>query len=182
MPVPAVIAKSAKRGIACDLASAADLQALSTGVSWWYNWGGKLGVSGATMDYVPMLWGKGSSVTAMQANLLANPGINYLLLMNQPNLTDQANLGPGDAAALWPQYEALAKATGVKLVGPAITWGTLAGYSDPVVWMDAFIAAYQAANAGAPPAAFLRTQHGSRRASGRRFSSGWRKVGAPLFT
>jgi len=162
-PVPVAttpaIAKSAKRGIAYDLASAADLHVLSPGVSWWVNWGVAPGLDVAVdalkttyqMDYFPMLWGKGSSVAAMQTYLLANPGIRYLLLMNEPNLTDQANLSPADAAILWPQYEALAKATGVKLVGPAITWGTLAGYSDPVVWMDAFIAAYQAANAGASP-------------------------------
>ena len=31
--------KSPKRGIAYDLASAADLQVLFPGVSWWYNWG-----------------------------------------------------------------------------------------------------------------------------------------------
>jgi hypothetical protein len=30
--------KSVKRGIAYDLASPADLVALSPGVSWWYNW------------------------------------------------------------------------------------------------------------------------------------------------
>ncbi|HTD62664.1 MAG TPA: hypothetical protein VK679_18550, partial [Gemmatimonadaceae bacterium] len=32
------LSKSAKRGIAYDLASPADLAAVSTGVSWWYNW------------------------------------------------------------------------------------------------------------------------------------------------
>src|SRR5271155_2762830 len=35
-PVPA--AKSAKRGVAYDLADPADFAALSPGVSWWYNW------------------------------------------------------------------------------------------------------------------------------------------------
>ena len=156
---PVAIAKSAKRGIAYDLASAADFKALAPGVSWWYNWGTKPKIDASVaalkatyqMDYFPMLWGKGSSVADMKTYLLANPGIRYLLLMNEPNLTDQANLLPADAAALWPQYEALAVATGVKLVGPAITWGTLANYSDPVVWMDAFIAAYQAANGGRSP-------------------------------
>jgi hypothetical protein len=160
-PAPAapVIAKSAKRGIAYDVASAADLQALSPGVSWWYNWGTKPGLdvkvdvlkSTWQMDYLPMLWDENTSTTAMNTYLLANPGIKYLLLMNEPNLTDQANLSPVDAAAQWPKYEAIAKATGVKLVGPAITWGTLANFSDPVVWMDAFIAAYKAANNGASP-------------------------------
>ena len=154
-----LIAKSAKRGIAYDLASAADLQALAPGVSWWYNWAAKPGINATVsalkstyqMDYFPMLWDENSDPAAMTTYLLANPGIQYLLLMNEPNLVDQANLLPADAAAQWPKYEAVAKATGVKLVGPAITWGTMAGYSDPVVWMDAFIAAYQAANAGRSP-------------------------------
>jgi hypothetical protein len=158
-PVTPVVAKSAKRGIAYNLTSAADLKALAPGVSWFYNWGTapennlKVDALKSTyqMDYIPMVWGAGNDTAAMTTYLLANPGIKYLLLMNEPNLVDQANLSPAAAAALWPKYEAIAKATGVKLVGPAITWGTLAGYSDPVVWMDAFIAAYKAANNGASP-------------------------------
>jgi hypothetical protein len=103
------------------------------------------------MDYLPMLWDENTSTSAMNSYLLANPAIKYLLLMNEPNLTDQANLTPAAAAAEWPKYEAIAKATGVKLVGPAITWGTMPAYSDPVLWMDAFIAAYQGANGGRSP-------------------------------
>lgn len=157
-PTP-VLARSTKRGIAYDLASAADLQALAPGVCWWYNWGTRpvidrpVDVLKSTwqMDYLPMLWDETTSTSAMTSYLLANPGIKYLLLMNEPNLTDQANLGPAEAAARWPAYEAIARATGVALVGPALTWGTLPGYSDPVVWLDAFIAAFQAANGGRSP-------------------------------
>ena len=158
-PATPVIAKSAKRGIAYDLASAADLQALAPGVSWFYNWGtapnSNLSIdvlkSTYQMDYFPMLWDENTSTSAMTSYLLANPAIKYLLLMNEPNLVDQANLNPADAAAQWPKYESIARATGVKLVGPAITWGTLANYSDPVAWMDAFIDAYQDANGGRSP-------------------------------
>jgi hypothetical protein len=39
----------------------------------------------------------------------------------------------------------------VKIVGPAITWGTMPNYQDPVVWLDAFFAAYQGAHADAGP-------------------------------
>lgn len=158
-PVVPVIAKSAKRGIAYDLTSAADLQVLSPGVSWWYNWGTKPGIDvkvdvlKATdqMDYFPMVWSQGTDTAAMTTYLLANPGIQYLLLMNEPNLVDQANMTPAVAAAQWAKYEAIAQATGVKLVGPAITWGTMTNFSDPVVWMDAFLAAYRAANGGKSP-------------------------------
>ncbi|HEX8476811.1 MAG TPA: glycosyl hydrolase [Telluria sp.] len=158
-PVTPVIAKSAKRGIAYELTSAADMQALAPGVSWYYNWGTapKINLTVAAikstyqMDYFPMIWNANNDPAAMTAYLLANPGIKYLLLLNEPNLVDQANLSPADAAAQWPRFEAIARATGVKLVGPAITWGTMANYSDPVKWMDAFLAAYQAANGGRSP-------------------------------
>jgi len=133
------------------------LQALSPGVSWWYGWGQQAKstvpadhVARFGLDFIPMLW-KDFTATDIEAVLTADTSIKYLLLMNEPNLTDQANLTPQAAAQLWPKYEAVAAKTGVKLVGPAITWGTMAGYADPVVWLDAFYVAYKAANANRDP-------------------------------
>ncbi|HSD36551.1 MAG TPA: glycoside hydrolase family protein [Rhodocyclaceae bacterium] len=150
--------KSAKRGIAYDLATAEDMAALSPGVSWWYNWSAQPSSklpsdyrARYAMDFIPMLWNGNFDAAKVEAFLLANPHIKYLLVMNEPNLSDQANLTPTQAAAVWPSYEALAAKTGVKIVGPAITWGTMSGYSDPVVWLDAFYAAYRAANAQRDP-------------------------------
>ena len=155
-PAPAS-GKSAKRGVAYDLATPADLAALALGLSWWYNWGvqphGGVPSNYAAqygMDYIPMLWNDNVDAARIEAFIRAS-GVRYLLLLNEPNLTDQVNMSPERAAALWPRYEAIAASTGVKLVGPAITWGTLANYADPVVWMDAFLAAYAAANAGRAP-------------------------------
>jgi hypothetical protein len=152
------VARSAKRGVAYDLADPLDFAALSGGVSWWYNWGSQPNkmvpadyVAQYGMDYYPMLWSGNYSTASIEAFLRANPGIKYLLVLNEPNLTSQSNLTPQQAAALWPGFEAIAAATGVKIVGPQITWGTMANYADPVTWMDAFIAAYQAANAGRNP-------------------------------
>ena len=132
--------------------------ALSPGVSWWYGWSQKPQaavpadhVARYGMDFVPMLWNGNFTDTDIEAQLAADTSIKYLLLLNEPNLTDQANLTPQAAAQLWPRYEAVAAKTGVKLVGPAITWGTMTGYSDPVVWLDAFYAAYKAANANRDP-------------------------------
>lgn len=152
------LAKSAKRGIAYDFSSEADLAAVAAGTTWWYDWAlqpnSALPAGAATrqaMDFVPMLW-NGNFVDAdVEALLKADTRIRYLLVLNEPNLVDQANLTPAQAAALWPRYEAIATHTGVKLVGPAITWGTQAGYADPVVWLDAFYAAYRAANGGRDP-------------------------------
>jgi hypothetical protein len=153
-----VIAKSAKRGIAYDLSDPADLQALSPGVSWWYNWSPQpnTGVPADyltqyQMDFYPMIWGANYNVNAVETYLQANPKIKYLLVMNEPNLTSQSNLTPQQAAALWPDFEAISAKTGVKIVGPAITWGTMANYTDPVLWLDAFYAAYEAANNNQPP-------------------------------
>jgi hypothetical protein len=127
-------AKSAKRGIAFDLATPADLAAVSPGVSWWYNWSPQPHRDVPTdfrarygMDFIPMLWNGDFNAASIESILKANPHIQYLLLLNEPNLTDQANMSPQDAARLWPRYESVAANTGVKLVGPAMSWGTLQG-------------------------------------------------------
>jgi hypothetical protein len=156
--------KSAKRGIAYSVATPADLQVLSPGVSWWYDWtttpnSGVPGnyVTTYGLDYYPMLWNFNFTKSTVEAFIVAHPEIKYLMVLNEPNVSGQATCGsptfcsPTQAAALWPQYEAIASDTGVQIVGPQITFGTEPGYSDPVVWLDAFIAAYQAANAGRSP-------------------------------
>ncbi len=150
--------KSAKRGVAYDLASTADMAALSPGVSWWYNWGSAPnaalpGNAAAKyqIDYYPMLWNGDFQAATVEAFLAAHRRIKYLLVLNEPNVGGQAYLTPQQAAALWPQYEAVAAAAHVKIVGPQITWGTMPNYTDPVAWLDAFYAAYEAANGGRAP-------------------------------
>jgi hypothetical protein len=136
----------------------ADLSAVSSKVSWWYDWAPHPNVSlpadapaQTGMEFVPMLWNGNFDAAAMEAYLHSHPEIHQLLVLNEPNLTDQANMTPAAAAQLWPAYEAVAAHTGVRIIGPAITWGTMNGYEDPVVWMDAFYAAYRAANGGRDP-------------------------------
>lgn len=155
---PTTIQKSAKRGIAYDLASAADFAALAPGVSWWYNWASQPNAAAPAnvktahgMDYIPMLWNDSFNAAAVETYLHAHPEIKYLLLMNEPNLVDQADLTPTAAAAAWPRYESIAAHTGVKLVGPTVTWGTMPGFQDPVTWLDAFYTAYRAANGNRDP-------------------------------
>ena len=98
-----------------------------------------------------MVWNGNFNAADIEARLNANPQVKYLLVFNEPNLSDQANLTPQQAAGLWPSIEAIAAHTGVKIVGPAITWGTMPGYADPVVWLDAFYAAYRNANGARDP-------------------------------
>ena len=155
--------KSSKRGLAYNLTDAADLDALKTGVSWWYNWHFKTDApdnyyDDYEMEFIPMLWGRNSAAdyTQLRNFILDHPEIEYLLVLNEPNLTDQANQLPYQAAAEWINYEAIiddlaAQGRTVYLVGPAITWGTMTDFQDPVAWLDAFYEAYKYANNGADP-------------------------------
>jgi len=152
------LAKSAKRGIAYDLAASADLAALAPGVSWWYNWASRpssaVPADYATrygMDYYPMLWNGNFDENAVVTFLVAHPRIKYMLVLNEPNITGQANTTPQRAAELWPRYESVAARAGVAIVGPAITWGTMPNYQDPVRWLDAFYGAYRSANGSHEP-------------------------------
>lgn len=61
-----------------------------------------------------------------------------ILAYNEPNLTDQANMTPTRASELWPNLVAVAEKLGMRLTSPAMNYGTLAGYSDPEVWLDEF--------------------------------------------
>lgn len=160
----AQITKSPKRGIAYDLKFSADLDTLKSGVSWWYNWNHSSTAptdyySTYKMEFIPMLWGGNTStndMTIVKSFILAHPEIEYLLVMNEPNLVDQANRTPTQAAADWIKYEQVvadlaSQQRTVYLVGPAMNWGTMTNYSDPVVWLDAFYEAYKSANNGRVP-------------------------------
>ena len=45
---------------------------------------------------------------------------------------------PAEAASLWAPVVALAKELNLQLVSPAMNYGTLPGYSDPIKWLDEF--------------------------------------------
>lgn len=163
---PPPINKSFKRGIAFSLVSPNDFAALSKGVSWWYNWSTSYDPRVQSnyyqtygMDFVPMLWGGSSSnadITTIENLIMAHSEIKYLLVMNEPNLIDQANRTPQEAAVDWLKYEKVvsdlaAKGRTIYIVGPAMTWGTMTNYSDPVVWLDSFYVAYKTENSGRLP-------------------------------
>lgn len=136
--------KSSKRGISYNQFSESDRALMLPAISWTYNWGkttsDELGYSfdAAGVDYCPMVWSGTPDVAAMKAYIEKHPGTKYLLAFNEPNLTDQANMTPAKAAQLWPDVVAAAKELNLKLVSPAMNYGTLAGYSDPEKWLDEF--------------------------------------------
>jgi hypothetical protein len=90
-----------------------------------------------------MLWNGSWNPTALNNYLNAHPEVKYLLAFNEPNYSVQANMTPAQAAALWPQVEAIATAHNLKIVSPAMSYcsGTcLPGYNNlhGTVWLDDF--------------------------------------------
>ena len=92
--------RSVKRGVAYALSDADDFTALNPGVGWWYNWhhsSGKPADHGG-MEFVPMLWNFNFDKATIEASIQTH-GSQYLLVLNEPNLVDQANLVPSAAAS-----------------------------------------------------------------------------------
>ncbi len=144
---------SAKRGIAYGQNTAVDMAALSEGISWWYNWSEapESGVLSSFeelgMDFVPMAWNGNFNKQSMRDFLTAHPNIKYILGFNEPNFTYQANMTPSQAAAKWPEIEAIADEFNLKIVAPAVNYcdhcvseGGVT-YSDPIKYLDDFFAA-----------------------------------------
>lgn len=137
-------ARSVKRGLSFNNLIKTDLELLAPGVYWLYNWGSSTSVTSLlgeyNMTYYPMVWGGNpdeQKLTTCRENI---QGCDLILAYNEPNLTDQANMTPARAAELWPSLVAVADKLGMRLTSPAMNYGTLAGYSDPEVWLDEFYA------------------------------------------
>lgn len=140
-------ARSLKRGVGFGAPFLSeDVSLLAPCLSWAYNWGTTLtGIAltafdEAALEFCPMAWNKGYNREAIRSYAAAHPSCRYLLAYNEPNLTDQANLTPAEAAEGWSDLVAFARETGLLLVSPAMNYGTLSGYSDPVKWLDEFFA------------------------------------------
>ena len=140
------MARSTKRGVAFNFNYVSDLPLLSPYITWDYNWGNNTNENAALwfdaneMDFCPMCWNGNYNADKIRQFVAAHPKTKYLLAFNEPNLTDQANMTPAQAAAIWSPVVALARELNLKLVSPAMNYGTLAGYSDPVKWLDEFFA------------------------------------------
>ena len=85
-----------------------DLDALSPGVSWWYNWHSEPGsweghnIDTSAVEFVPMYWGK-KSWDWNQPCRFSAPNENhvpkYVLGFNEPNFVSQANMVPNGTFA-----------------------------------------------------------------------------------
>ena len=142
--------KSRKRGIAFGFESLADFTAISSGISWWYNWSPSYNsvlaehYQDLKVDWIPMTW-NGNNPDQIRAFLDDHPEVQYLLTYNEPNFQDQANLTPAYAASIWPSFEQIAEDYDVKLVGPAMNYcgGCVIVDGEPLgsnytIWLDLF--------------------------------------------
>ena len=142
-------AKSPKRGVGYNnpVLPDQDLPLIGPALSWAYNWSNNplsSDIDAAFTQYgvqfIPMTWNGNWSADNIRAIKRAHPEAQYILAFNEPNLTDQANMTPAKAAELWPAVVSIAQELGLKIISPALNYGTLEGYHDPIVWMDEFLA------------------------------------------
>lgn len=137
-------ARSPKRGISGPMQLESDITLLAPGVCWQYNWGSTVSFPNIMhqngMVFMPMAWNNHFGAKEMRAYKAAYPEAEYILAYNEPNLTDQANMTPEVAASYWPELKAVADELGMKLISPAVNYGTLSGYHDPIKWLDEFFA------------------------------------------
>lgn len=138
--------KSPKRGVSFNFGQLPDndIPLLGPACSWSYNWGS--GTSNQAfqffeqygMDFCPMAWNANWNENTFRQFKQLHPECEYILAYNEPNLTDQANMIPSKAAEDWPRLVAIAKELNMKLIAPAMNYGTLPDYHDPWKWYDEF--------------------------------------------
>jgi hypothetical protein len=143
--LPPMTLPHCKRGEAYQSNSLADLQALSKGASWWYNWTtspekSAAGYAAAGIEFVPMIWGGTPDPATIEKQIPA--GAKYLLGFNEPNFGAQSHIPAVQAAILWPRLEQIARDKNLKLGSPAPNY--CAGDcndTDPIHYLDTFFAA-----------------------------------------
>lgn len=135
--------RSTKRGVSFSYQFIDDINVLGKAMAWSYNWGISqnaifdTAVNDNKIDFCPMVWNDVNK-EALRSYVKEHPNCKYLLAFNEPNLTDQANMTPQQAAAKWGDLKAIADELGLKIISPAMNYGTLADYSDPIKWLDEF--------------------------------------------
>lgn len=138
--------KSPKRGVSFNFGQLPDndIPLLGPACSWSYNWGSSTSNQAFQlfeqydMDFCPMAWNANWNENTFRQFKQLHPECEYILAYNEPNLTDQANMVPSKAAEDWPRLVAIAKELNMKLIAPAMNYGTLQGYHDPWKWYDEF--------------------------------------------
>lgn len=118
---------SLKRGICAKNLSPDDFRVLAPGVSWWYNWSFEpdAAVPPGGPEFVPMLWGDSPELwNGLDRALRTLPRPRAILVINEPNLTSQADLAPEASASVWRRAKAISERQGIPLIGPQLAIGT----------------------------------------------------------
>ncbi|MDA3816095.1 MAG: glycosyl hydrolase [Prolixibacteraceae bacterium] len=139
--------RNIKRGYGFGAHTQADMEALSAGTTWWYNWWYRPDANDNIIDvykdfgmeFVPQAWDENFDETGLRQYLDEHPDVEYIMGFNEPNFQAQANLSPAQAAAEWQRIEAIAEDYNLKIVGPALNYSPDAPYHDPFEWMDAWL-------------------------------------------
>jgi len=132
-----VSASNAKRGIAFAESNGNDIgKTANSQISWVYGWEASppdfLRNSG--LQFIPMQWGSGGADQFQ--SIVQGLGAKTILGFNEPDMTGQSNLSPGDAANIWKQYIQPLHNQGVRLGAPAVS--AAPGGMD---WLASFISA-----------------------------------------
>lgn len=142
--VGSVFAKSYKRGVSeNEFQYKAQLEALSPGVTWYYNWANVAGnyvANTGFLEFVPMCWNANYNADKIRQFVKDHPETKYILGYNEPNFNNQAHMTPEQAAQDWPNVVALARELNLEIVAPALNYSPHAPYQDPLKWMDEFVA------------------------------------------
>lgn len=128
-----------KRGLVYNTAALTESFSSSSAISWCYNWDSQPGGTiPSNFNFVPMMWGplpvhtsnwKSNADTAIAA------GSTHLLGFNEPDLAEQANLTPEQAAEAWHEYME-PYAGKAKLGSPAVCNG---GGTVGLNWLGRFL-------------------------------------------
>ena len=158
---PANLRHYMKRGVAFGFntnppndgsATRTDMELLSPGINWFYNWSSNINqnVRESALDngivFIPQLWNASWNPETVRTNLqnLIDEGhdIRWIMTYNEPMLTMEANMTPARAAADWPRVVQLANSFDppLKIVSPAMTFGNMPDFGNPVVWLREFFA------------------------------------------
>jgi len=137
-----------KRGVAANEHSIADLETLSESIIWWYNWTPrpedpvKDAFEDIGVEFVPMVWNNDYDIDET-VNVIPDSA-DYLLVFNEPNFFNQADMSAEAAAAAWPRAEEVAARKNLELVAPGLNFcGGGCHDEEPWVWLDKFFAACQ---------------------------------------
>lgn len=85
------------------------------------------------MEFVPNFWSFVPALNELDSKTIANlQAASYVMTFNEPERTDQANLTPAAAAAMWANLVAIANQYQLQIVAPCMT-------KDAFSWFDEFL-------------------------------------------